>query len=234
MLGIEGLHVGYGPSTVLHGVNLAVERGEAVALVGSNGAGKSTLLKSISGLVRSRQGRIRFNQTNVERLPGHVIARLGVVHVPEGRRIFPDLTVRENLAVGAAFMASRGELRRRIDEAFERFSLLRERHNQLGGTLSGGEQQVLAIARGLMAKPSCLLLDEPSLGLSPVMVKQVFKIIAEICREGIPVLLAEQNVHAALAVADRGYVLESGQIGLSGDASTVMNDSRVREAYLGI
>lgn len=234
MLEIDALHVGYGTSEVLRGVTLHVDQGEAVALVGSNGAGKSTLLRTISGLVAPRRGHIRFDGMNLEKLPGHIIARHSIVHVPEGRRIFPDLTVRENLAVGAAFITSARELRRRIDEAFARFPLLQERHDQLGGTLSGGEQQVLAIARGMMAKPRCLLLDEPSLGLSPVMIREVFKVIAQICDEHIPVLLAEQNVHAALGVADRGYVLESGRVGLSGDAPTVMSNPRVREAYLGI
>ncbi len=234
VLEIDALHVGYGTSEVLRGVTLHVDQGEAVALVGSNGAGKSTLLRTISGLVAPRRGHIRFDGMNLEKLPGHIIARHSIVHVPEGRRIFPDLTVRENLAVGAAFITSARELRRRIDEAFARFPLLQERHDQLGGTLSGGEQQVLAIARGMMAKPRCLLLDEPSLGLSPVMIREVFKVIAQICDEHIPVLLAEQNVHAALGVADRGYVLESGRVGLSGDAPTVMSNPRVREAYLGI
>jgi len=234
VLRIDGLHAGYGGGTVLHGVSLEVGRGEAVALVGSNGAGKSTLLRAISGLVRTHRGRIRLDEHSLERLPGHVIARRGITHVPEARRIFPDLTVRENLAVGAAFLTSRREVRRRLDEAFVRFPLLQERRDQLGSTLSGGEQQVLAIARGLMAKPSCLLLDEPSLGLSPVMIKTIFAIIAEIRREGLPVLLAEQNVHAALGMADRSYVLESGRVTVSGDADTLIADPRVREAYLGL
>lgn len=234
MLRIELLQAGYGQSEVLHDVSLAVNPSEIVALLGSNGAGKSTIMKVVSGLLRPRGGVVEFDGHKLNGMSPHAITRRGIAHVPEGRRIFSSLTVRENLCAGAAFLMPRREIARRLDEMYAQFPLLRARLEQLGGTLSGGEQQQLAIARGMMARPRCLLLDEPSLGLSPIMVTEVFEMIRQIGTGGTPVLIAEQNVFAALEVAQRGYVLELGSIKMSDSSSSILNDARVRQAYLGL
>ncbi|HTO68763.1 MAG TPA: ABC transporter ATP-binding protein [Myxococcota bacterium] len=231
MLSVESLDVRYGAIHALRGVSFDVRAGEIVTLIGSNGAGKSTLLRAISGLVRASAGRVTVAGTDVTRAAPEAIVALGCSHVPEGRRIFANLTVRENLQMGA--------WRRRVPEAqgLERvlalFPRLRERLTQAGGTLSGGEQQMLAIGRALMAAPAILLLDEPSLGLAPLLVRQIFEIVREINGQGTTVVLVEQNAHQALRLAQRAYVLETGALALSGDAAELARDPRVRRAYLG-
>ena len=233
ILELENVTARYGDVQVLWGVTFAVHEGEIATLVGANGAGKSTTLKTISGVVRVTDGRIVFDGDRIDSLPAHKIAALGIAHVPEGRRLFPLMSVRENLELGAIS----SEARRRRVESFERvFSLfpkLEERAGQIAGTLSGGEQQMVAIARGLMARPRILILDEPSLGLAPIVVREMFEIIQTINREGITILLVEQNVQQSLKLADRAYVLENGRVVLSGAGGDLLNDQRVREAYLG-
>ncbi len=223
----------YGDVQVLWGVTFAVREGEIATLVGANGAGKSTTLKTISGVVRATEGRIVFDGNRIDELPAHKIAARGIAHVPEGRRLFPLMSVRENLELGAIS----SEARRRRVESFERvfalFPKVKERAGQLAGTLSGGEQQMVAIARGLMARPRVLILDEPSLGLAPIVVREMFEIIQTINREGITILLVEQNVQQSLKLANRAYVLENGRVVLEGRGSDLLNDQRVREAYLG-
>lgn len=230
MLTLDNVHAGYGPVDVLKGVSIAVNEGEIVAVLGANGAGKSTTLMTICGVNRCRQGTITFAGQPITNLPAHEIVRLGLSQVPEGRRIFPRLTVRENLEMGAFHQpASDDELRK----AFARFPILKERQGQLGGTLSGGEQQMLAVARALMAKPKLLLLDEPSLGLAPLIVAKIFEIIREINAAGTTILLVEQNANMALHVAHRGYVLETGRIVLADTARNLMNNEQVKRSYLG-
>ncbi len=233
MLSLESVSAGYGKIRALHGVSLGVDEGEVVALIGASGAGKTSTLRTISGLLPVESGRVVFRG---EPLNGRAPARIveaGIVHVPEGRRIFPELTVAENLAVGAYLQRDATERRRRMEEIFERFPIIRERQRQLGGTLSGGEQQMLAIARGLMARPRLLLLDEPSMGLAPILVQRVFDVIREINLQGTTVLLVEQNAAMALGVASRGYVMEAGRVVLEGDAEALQQDDRVKRAYLG-
>ena len=232
MLEIDGLQVFYGNIRALDGISLRVERGELVALIGSNGAGKSTALKTISGLMRSRQGTIRYEGTEIARESTDRIVELGISHCPEGRRIFGRLTVRENLILGG-IQRSPIESREDIERVSEIFPRLRERMGQAGGTLSGGEQQMLAIARALMARPRLLLLDEPSLGLAPLMVEHIFRVIEDLKRDGLTMLLVEQNVHHALDVADRAYVMEAGHISLEGPAAAVRADPQVERSYLG-
>ena len=234
MLKIADLRAGYGAIEVLQGVNIELGAGEIVALLGSNGAGKSTLLKVISGLVSARGGEIHFQGERIDGLAPHSVVARGISHVPEGRHIFPDLTVTENLRIGGLYSPARAQVKEVMEELFARFPILAERRDQLGGTLSGGEQQILAIGRGLMSRPKCLLLDEPSLGLSPIMAAEVFSVIAAIGDEGIPILLVEQDIYAGLEVASRGYVLEVGRISLEGAASTLIDDPHVKRAYLGI
>jgi len=233
LLEVRDLEAGYGPIRALDGVSLDVDDGELVALIGANGAGKTTLLMAISGVVSSRRGSIRFAGTTLGGLAPHEVMRLGVGHAPEGRRIFPRLTVRENLELGGFTQKDMGRLRRDIDEACGLFPVLGERMDQLGGTLSGGEQQMLAIARALVGRPRLLLLDEPSLGLAPLIVARVFEVIASLSARGIGVLLVEQNARAALKLANRGYVLETGRITLTGSGAELAADRRVRDAYLG-
>jgi len=233
LLEVRDLEAGYGPIRALDGVSLDVDDGELVALIGANGAGKTTLLMAISGVVSSRRGSIRFAGTTLGGLAPHEVMRLGVGHAPEGRRIFPRLTVRENLELGGFTQKDVGRLRRDIDEACGLFPVLGERMDQLGGTLSGGEQQMLAIARALVGRPRLLLLDEPSLGLAPLIVARVFEVIASLSARGIGVLLVEQNARAALKLANRGYVLETGRITLTGSGAELAADRRVRDAYLG-
>jgi branched-chain amino acid transport system ATP-binding protein len=233
MLRVEQLSFAYGDLHALWDVTLEVGAGEVVALVGANGAGKSTLLGNISRLLRPGAGRIEFEGADLGSLPAHAVAALGVVQVPEGRRIFPELTVLENLLMGSYVRATRRDRPRNLDRAFTLFPRLGARRAQLGGTLSGGEQQMLAIARGLMANPRLLLLDEPSLGLSPLLARNIFDIVHEINRQGTSVLLVEQNVHQALRVAGRGYVLETGRVVLAGTGPELLAHPDVRKAFLG-
>ena len=232
MLTLDDLHVFYGTIHALKGVALEVQRGEIVALLGNNGAGKTTTLKTISGLLGPRRGRVTLEGTPLTGLPAHAVVRRGVAHVPEGRRIFNRLTVRENLMMGA-YRRSDGSIEDDLERVFALFPRLAERITQVAGTLSGGEQQMLAIGRALMARPRLLLLDEPSMGLAPVLVEQIFETIADINRQGTTILLVEQNASMALSIAHRGYVLETGAIVLSGTAAALAENPDVRRAYLG-
>jgi branched-chain amino acid transport system ATP-binding protein len=234
MLEVAQINVYYGEVPALRGVTLRVLNGESVAVIGANGAGKSTVLKTVSGLLRPRQGSLRFDDRELSTLPPYEIAALGIAHVPEGRRVFPELTVRENLEMGAYLAAAKKKRPETLAWVLEIFPVLGERSKQLGGTLSGGEQQMLAIARGLMLRPRLLMLDEPSLGLAPIMAENTFEKIDEIHREGISILLVEQNVVRALALAQRGYVLGNGQIVLQGAAAELLENEQVKDAYLGL
>jgi len=234
LLALDNVHSYYGRIHALRGISLHVDEGEIVTLIGANGAGKSTTLRNISGLVHPRSGKIRLKERDITGLPAHEIVAAGVGHVPEGRGIFPRLTVRENLEMGAYTVSNPAEVRRRLEFAFELFPRLRERIDQKGGTLSGGEQQMLATARGLMLKPHILLMDEPSMGLAPVLVEAIFKVIRELNQnEGTTILLVEQNAHMALRVANRGYVLQTGAIVLEDTAANLRANDMVRKAYLG-
>jgi branched-chain amino acid transport system ATP-binding protein len=234
MLNIKNLNFSYGDLKVLWDVNLDVQDGEIVTVVGANGAGKSTLLKNISRLVKPGAGSITFNGIDVEKLSAHEVVELGIVQVPEGRRIFPQMTVAENLRMGSFIERARNKRETNMERVYTLFPRLKEREKQLGGTMSGGEQQMLAIARGLMADPQLLLLDEPSLGLSPLLVKNIFDIINEIRKQGVTILLVEQNVYQSLRVADRGYVLETGRIVLKEKGEALLNDEHIKKAYLGM
>ena len=233
MLKISDLSVRYGSIEVLKGVSLDVKNGEIVTIVGANGAGKTTLLRTMSGLLRPSAGKILFEGVDIGGAPSHQIVRRGLVQVPEGRMALGKLSVLENLLAAAAVRLDKANISGDLDRAMERFPILRERSKQLAGTLSGGQQQMLVIARALMAKPRLLLLDEPSLGLAPVISDQVFSIITEIRREGVTILLVEQNARRALAIADRAYVLELGRVALEGEAAAVARNPRIVEAYLG-
>lgn len=234
LLSINSLHVSYGAIHALQGVSLTVAPGEIVTLIGSNGAGKSTLLRAISGLVRPTAGEIVFDKTvRLDRLPPHTIVREGISHVPEGRQIFANLTVRENLELGAYQRKDPEEVRQTQAHVFDLFPVLRERASQSAATLSGGEQQMLAIGRALMARPQLLLLDEPSLGLAPKVVQKIFAIIAEINAQGVAILLVEQNAHMALHVARRGYVIQTGTIVMEDTGENLLQSADVRAAYLG-
>jgi branched-chain amino acid transport system ATP-binding protein len=232
MLELREVTVSYGMIDALKGISLNVKRGEIVALIGANGAGKSTTLMSISGVTRLRSGTIIYEGKETSTLPAHEIVGLGISQVPEGRRIFPRMTVRENLEMGA-FREKKHDFVRHITQVYDMFPALAERGKQLGGTLSGGEQQMLAIGRALMSKPRLLLLDEPSLGLAPIIVGRIFKIIKEINEQGTTVLLVEQNAKAALRLAHRAYVMETGKIVMQGDASVLEKDPGIKKAYLG-
>ena len=234
MLALAGVSAGYGAVPAINGVSLAVREGEAVGLLGANGAGKSTTLRAISGLVRPSAGRITFLGTDITALAPYKVAALGIAHVPEGRQVFPELTVKENLEIGAYIPAAKAERRRSLDLVFAIFPVLAERRQQLAGTMSGGEQQMLAVGRGLMLKPRLLMLDEPSLGLSPVMTDVTFAKIEEIRAMGTAILLVEQNVSRALSLVDRAYVLESGRIIMAGTSAELANNKQVQAAYLGI
>ena len=233
MLEVVGINVFYGEAQALWDVTLSVQTGEIATLVGSNGAGKTTTLRAISGLVPPRTGEIRFEGTRIDRTPAHRIVELGIAQIPEGRRLWPGLTVRDNLDLGAYASAARAAKKDTLDWVFHLFPRLKERQNQLAGTLSGGEQQMLAIGRGLLSKPKLLMLDEPSLGLAPVLVDEVFATIQEINRQGVTILLVEQNVNHALAISDHGYVLETGRVALAGSGSDLLADEHVKTAYLG-
>lgn len=231
LLEVANLHSGYGPIDVLKGISLRVNEGEIVTLLGANGAGKSTTLLTICGANPARRGKITFAGQPIAHLPAHEIVRCGISQVPEGRRIFPRLTVRDNLELGA--FQRNDEIGSDLERAFDLFPILRERSGQMGGTLSGGEQQMLAIARALMARPKLLVLDEPSLGLAPLMVAKIFEIIQMINRSGTTILLVEQNANLALHIAQRGYVLETGRIVLEDSAANLSNNAEVKRSYLG-
>lgn len=231
MLKLTKVHAFYGGIEALKGVSLYVDKGEIVTLIGSNGAGKSTTLKAVCGQVRTL-GDIEFEGKNITALQPHAIAAAGIAHVPEGRRIFPRLTVKENLEMGAFSVTNKKVIKERIERSFAYFPRLKERYHQPGGTMSGGEQQMLAIARALMMNPDILLLDEPSMGLAPVLVDQIFEIIQELNREGMTILLVEQNAYHALKIADRGYVIQTGEILAEDKASNLLADDQVKEAYL--
>jgi len=233
MLAIEKLQVAYGKVQALWEVTLAVPDGEIVALVGANGAGKTTLLKTVSGLLRRQSGSITFDGKHIEEASPPGIVKHGVVHVPEGRKLFPEMAVIDNLLMGA-YTISQSERPQRLERVFSVFPVLKERQKQIAGTLSGGEQQMVAIGRGMMAGPKLLMLDEPSLGLAPLLVEEVFGVITEINRLGVTVLLVEQNTQHALTLAHRGFVMELGRIALSGSGSELLANSNVRKAYLGL
>lgn len=233
LLSVRGLRAGYGPIDVLDDLDLTVNPGEIVAMIGANGAGKSTTLMAISGVIRPRAGELQFNGQNLRAFPAHQIVRLGLAQSPEGRKIFPRLTVFENLQMGAFTRTDPKEIEADLEMVFTLFPILRERKSQAGGLLSGGQQQMLAIARALMVRPKLLLLDEPSLGLAPQIVSQIFEVIRDLNRKGVSVLLVEQNARMALKIAHRGYVLETGRITLSDKAETLLHDPRIRAAYLG-
>ena len=233
MLALDRVSAGYGPVAVLHEVSLRVSEGEMVCLLGANGAGKSTTVRTISGLLRPTAGTITFLGDRLDGRPAHAVLRRGIAQCPEGRRIFPEMTVQENLEMGAYVRGRAGASPDELARVFRHFPRLQERAGQLGGTLSGGEQQMLAIARALMSSPRLLLLDEPSLGLAPTMVETVFRVIAEIRRQGVTVLMVEQNAALALRMADRAYVMESGRIALEGPARDLLDNADVRRAYLG-
>lgn len=236
MLRIRSLEAGYGDLRVLKGVSLHINKGEIVTLIGANGAGKTTLLKSVSGLIRPRNGKILLEGAPIEAMPSDRIVSLGLSHVPEGRHVFAPMTVHENLELGAYIQYRRrakAEIAEDLKYVFSVFPLLKDREHQLAGTLSGGEQQMLAIARALLSRPRILMLDEPSMGLAPLMVKEIFKIVGRLRDEGRTILLVEQNARAALKTADRGYVIETGQIVLEGSASDLLNNKDVQRAYLG-
>jgi branched-chain amino acid transport system ATP-binding protein len=233
MLKVEALDVYYGAVHALKGVTVHAEAGEIVTLIGANGAGKSTLLRSISGLVPSRTGRVTFEGRDITRMPAHEIVGLGISHSPEGRMVFANLTVEDNLDLGAHLRRDRPAIRQDRDDVYRLFPRLLERRRQVSGTLSGGEQQMLAIGRALMSRPRLLLLDEPSLGLAPLLVREIFRTILEINRRGVTVLLVEQNAHMALSIAGRGYVLETGSVKLEGEAKGLLQNEDVKKAYLG-
>ncbi len=233
LLEVKDLNVYYGAIHALQGISFHVDEGEIVTLIGANGAGKSTTLLTVSGLLQARTGHVRFRDQDLTLAQAQDIVRLGVVQVPEGRKIFATLTVMENLEMGAYTRSDKAEIRASLERVFRSLPRLKERLKQLGGTLSGGEQQMLAIGRALMSKPSLLLMDEPSMGLSPVLVEEVFNIIQDINSQGTSILLVEQNAQMALSVANRAYVLETGRVTLEGDAQDVLQNPQVVEAYLG-
>jgi branched-chain amino acid transport system ATP-binding protein len=234
MLEIRDLHVNYGAISALHGISLKVEKGEIVTLIGANGAGKSTTLRTISGLVKPRSGLIQFEGTDISEMPPHEIVARGIAQSPEGRMVFANLTVLENLKLGAYLRNDNAGIYKDLEYVFCIFPRLKERENQTAGTLSGGEQQMLAIGRALLSKPKCLMLDEPSLGIAPILVQTIFEKIVEINRElGLTILLVEQNANLALEISNRGYVLETGRIKLSDTAAALRNNEEVRECYLG-
>ncbi|MDD6627422.1 MAG: ABC transporter ATP-binding protein [Lachnospiraceae bacterium] len=234
MLELKDVNVSYGAIHAIHDVSLTVNDGEIVSLIGANGAGKTTILHTITGLKKSAGGSIVYDGNDLTKIDPSKIITLGMAHVPEGRHIFPDMTVAENLEMGAYIRNDKDGIQKSTKEVFERFPRLKERRKQLAGTLSGGEQQMLAVGRALMSNPKIILMDEPSMGLSPLLVKEIFHIIQEVHKQGITVLLVEQNAKMALSIADRAYVLETGRISMSGDAKELLNDEKVKKAYLGL
>ena len=233
ILEVKTLEVYYGVIRALKSISFRVEEGETVALIGANGAGKTTTLHTISGLIPMRKGQMIFDGKDLSRIKPHALAAMGMAHVPEGRRVFADMTVLQNLKLGAFSRKQKAETEETLRMVYARFPRLEERKNQIAGTLSGGEQQMLAIGRALMSRPKLVLMDEPSMGLSPIFVNEIFDIIAGMKADGVTVLLVEQNAKKALSVADRAYVLETGEIVLSGDAKELMDNERIRKAYLG-
>jgi branched-chain amino acid transport system ATP-binding protein len=234
LLELRGVEVAYGDLPALRGVSVSVEAGETLSVVGANGAGKTTMLRAISGLMRPRAGHVLLDGERLDILASHAIVARGVVQVPEGRKIFPSLTVRENLELGSYVAAAKARRREGLEQVFGLFPRLKERERQAAGTMSGGEQQMLAIGRALMARPRLLMLDEPSLGLAPLIVKEIFRIIGEINRSGTTVLLVEQNTRQALALSRRGYVLENGRVVLEGSGAELLGNEHVKRAYLGM
>ena len=234
MLGLRSVDAGYGSFQALFGIDLDVRAGEAVGVIGPNGAGKTTLLRVISGLIRPSAGSIRMEGANVVRTPAHRIVGLGIAHVPENRRLFPRLTVDDNLKMGAFIGEARGQYAQRIEFVFDLFPRMKERRGQMAGTLSGGEQQMCAIGRALMSGPKLLLLDEPSAGLAPLVVQQVFELVKRIRSGGLTVLIVEQNVQQVLRVVDRAYLLEAGTIRASGTSNEMMDNETIKQAYLGV
>lgn len=232
MLTLTNLHVSYGHIQALHGVSLTVPKGKIVSIIGSNGAGKTTMLNTICGLVKQKNGSIQFEGTELTRTTQHIIKQ-GLVHVPEGRKVFSGLTVAENLLAGGYILKDSQQIRRNMDKMFELYPILRERKDQHAGTLSGGEQQMLAICRGLMSEPKMILLDEPSLGLAPIIVNGVFQLIRQISEQGLTVMLVEQNAKKALALSDYAYVLENGKVVMQGEGKKLLCDEGVKKAYLG-
>lgn len=233
MLEVKNLEVYYGVIQAIKGISFEVGEGEVISLIGANGAGKTTTLHAVTGLIAPRAGQIIFEGKDITRVPGHKFVSMGIAHVPEGRRVFSQLSVYQNLRLGAYTRKDKNEIEESLNKIYERFPRLKERKNQLAGTLSGGEQQMLAMGRALMSKPRIILMDEPSMGLSPIYVNEIFDIIKEISQAGTTVLLVEQNAKKALSIADRAYVLETGTISLSGKASDLLNDESVKKAYLG-
>ncbi len=233
MLEIQDIEVFYGMIQAIKGVSFSVEEGEVIALIGANGAGKTTILHTVSGLLKPKKGKVLFEGQDITKVPGHKIVSMGMAHVPEGRRVFSQLTVLENLKMGAYTRKDKREVEETLQKVFKHFPRLEERQNQMAGTLSGGEQQMLAMGRALMSHPKIILMDEPSMGLSPIFVSEIFDIIKEVSKSGTTVLLVEQNAKKALEIADRAYVLETGNIVLSGNAKELMNDDSIKKAYLG-
>lgn len=233
LLEVKDLSVSYGMIAALKGISFEVNKGEVISLIGANGAGKTTTLNTLTGLLPAKHGSIVFDGTELTKTPAHKIVKLGMAHVPEGRRIFQQLTVLDNLKLGAFIRKDKENFSADMEKIYKRFPRLEERKNQIAGTLSGGEQQMLAMGRALMSNPDIVLMDEPSMGLSPIMVSEIFKIIEDIRKDGMTVLLVEQNAKKALSISDRAYVLETGKIVLSGKASELINDESVKKAYLG-
>ena len=233
MLTVENLNVYYGMIHALKNVSFHVEEGEIVALIGANGAGKTTTLQTVSGMLQAKSGSVHFENQDITKMPSHRIVQLGISHVPEGRRMFANLTVYENLRMGAYTRKDKKEIEESLARVYERFPRLKERTRQLAGTLSGGEQQMLAMGRALMSNPRLLLLDEPSMGLSPLLVSEIFDIIESISKQGVTILLVEQNAKKALSIADRGYVLETGKIVMEDSAQALLNNEDIKKAYLG-
>lgn len=233
MLEVKELQVYYGMIHAIKGISFDVNEGEIIALIGANGAGKTTILHSVTGLIPAQSGQILFEGKDITKIPAHKIVSMGMAHVPEGRRVFSQLTVYENLKMGAYTRSDKNEIEESLENVYKRFPRLEERRNQMAGTLSGGEQQMLAMGRALMSKPRIILMDEPSMGLSPIFVAEIFDIIQSVAASGTTVLLVEQNAKKALEIADRAYVLETGKIALSGNASELLNNDAIKKAYLG-
>lgn len=233
MLEVKDLEVYYGVIQAIKGVSFHVDKGEVIALIGANGAGKTTTLHTVTGLLAPKKGSVVFEGQDITKIPAHKIVSLGMAHVPEGRRVFAELSVYENLKMGAYTRKDKTEIEENLQHIYERFPRLKERKNQMAGTLSGGEQQMLAMGRALMSKPKIILMDEPSMGLSPILVNEIFDIIQEVSKSGTTVLLVEQNAKKALSIADRAYVLETGQISLEGKAEDLLSDDSIKKAYLG-
>ena len=233
MLEVKDLQVSYGMIQAIKGISFEVNQGEVIALIGANGAGKTTILHTVTGLIAPKTGSIMFEGQDITKVPAHKIVSMGMAHVPEGRRVFAQLSVYDNLKMGAYTRKDKNEIEESLEMVYKRFPRLEERKNQMAGTLSGGEQQMLAMGRALMSKPKIILMDEPSMGLSPIFVNEIFNIIQEVSASGTTVLLVEQNAKKALSIADRAYVLETGNIALEGDAKILMNDDSIKKAYLG-